>query len=719
MTAIKTKIYNKFKGVDFSTDASLVEGYRSPYAPNLVADLGGMPEKRVGWRVLHMLEAPINGIFEGMLDEVHYFVIHAGTKLYSWDGTNAPVLIRENINNAPSTGFCFNVMTDVDTEIARINGNKANDLNNDATTNLIKGTDFIFVLTGREFLYFGKKKNLIQTVHEKTEVTNWNGQSVVIKQMYYSSSNLYTEALSCGDVSEIAHIPLVKNLNAAYEKINLLQNKRKYSFTPSSGADTVQTLNIGIKKLDGVDYVNDGTIEVHLVFAYHRVKLAEPSGMYLSVLKDSSNRPTFWYNFGANRVNGTVHIRTPKTVYDFDGIFETDEYAKGYTVEVIITKTVPGYQERINQCTVQAIYGYNSSDRVFFTGNPNYPNYDWYSNFKNPTYVEELSYATVGTVSSAIIGYARFDKYLAILKEDTNEDSTMYLRYGSVDGAGNISFPTFQSVTGTGAISSKAIGTLLDEPLFLSNTGIYAIVSNSLTDERTIQNRSYFVDSALTKEKALERAISITWNGYFLLCVNGHCYLLDGRQDKAYRDKSASNFVYECYYWENIPARCFCNHKTGASENLYYGTENGALCRFNTDVEGLERFNDNGEAIACAWATLADDDGNIALNKMLLKKGGSVTVKPYSQSSAKIYFRTEKQAEAYLAHQATVDMHDWQSTDFSRITFNANNSPQEIFFSHKISKYRRLQIIIANDSLNEGFGIYTITKHYLLGGFGR
>jgi hypothetical protein len=38
-----TTIYNRFKGVDFSVDASLVDKDRSPYAPNLIADVGGMP----------------------------------------------------------------------------------------------------------------------------------------------------------------------------------------------------------------------------------------------------------------------------------------------------------------------------------------------------------------------------------------------------------------------------------------------------------------------------------------------------------------------------------------------------------------------------------------------------------------------------------------------------------------------------------------------------
>ncbi len=719
MAAIKTTVYSKFKGVDFSTDPSLVESCRSPYAPNLVADLGGMPEKRVGWRVLHTLEAPINGIFEGTLDGTHYFVIHAGTKLYSWDGANAPVLIRQNVNNAKSTGFFFNVMTDVDREIARINGNKANDLNNDATTNLIKGTDFIFILTGREILYFGKKKTLTAVATHSASVDyTYLAGGKIFTQTCTSTSNAYTEALTCGNVSDIAHIPLTKSLGTPYEKINLVQTKRKITVTPGT-ADNTQTIDISIKDLDGTDFSADGTIEVKFVFSSHTVHLAEvPSSLRAWLAPNIF--PVLWCNFSADRKKGVVYIKTPAGEGVFgSGFFDTGEYAKGYTVEVIFTKNVVGYADRINKCTVNTIYGYNSSDRVFFTGNPDYPNYDWYSNYKDPTYIEDLSYATVGAISSAIVGYARYGKYLAILKADTGEDSTMYLRYGEVDSGGRITFPTFQSVVGTGAISAKAIGTLLDEPLFLSNTGIYAIVSNNLTNERTIQNRSYFVDSVLTKEANLQNAISTTWNGYFIVCVNGHCYLLDGKQDKTYKDKSGSNYVYECYYWTNIPAVCFCNYKEGARENIYFGTTDGKLCRFNDDIATLERFNDNKAAIACAWATLADDDGDITLNKSMLKKGGCVTIKPYQNSSAKVFFRTEKEAQARLVCDEKADIYSWVNLDFQRLTFNSSNSPQEIFFNSKIKNYRSLQIIIANENLNEGFGIYNITKHYVVGGFGK
>lgn len=63
MANIRTTVYGTFRGADFSTDPSLVERYRSPLCTNIMADNGGMPEKRPGWRVLQSLTGTVYGLF--------------------------------------------------------------------------------------------------------------------------------------------------------------------------------------------------------------------------------------------------------------------------------------------------------------------------------------------------------------------------------------------------------------------------------------------------------------------------------------------------------------------------------------------------------------------------------------------------------------------------------------------------------------------------------
>ena len=47
-----TTIYDKFRGVDMSTDPALIDTTRSPDAPNLISDTGGYPEKRHGCKTV-------------------------------------------------------------------------------------------------------------------------------------------------------------------------------------------------------------------------------------------------------------------------------------------------------------------------------------------------------------------------------------------------------------------------------------------------------------------------------------------------------------------------------------------------------------------------------------------------------------------------------------------------------------------------------------------
>lgn len=317
-------------------------------------------------------------------------------------------------------------------------------------------------------------------------------------------------------------------------------------------------------------------------------------------------------------------------------------------------------------------------------------------------------------------------------------------------------FPLKQSIAGVGAVSKRGFGNILDEQLFLAGTGVYALTANSLTAERIVQDRSFFVDPRLTREKGLDKAVTVSWNGMFLVGVNSHVYLLDGRQDKTYRAKSQSDFVYECYYWEDVPAVCWMNVKgapvgaqrsgsggerrsggaselsplggsegygarddDGDTETLYFGTADGRVCRFNSDRERMDRYNDDERAIYACWSTKADDDGDVTILKTMLKRGASVTIKPYARSSAKVYFRTDQDAVERQAAYDTMDIFDWEDIDFARFTFNANDGPQEIMFNSKVKKYKRLQIIIKNDAVNEGFGLFNITKHYVTGNFAK
>lgn len=615
--SIHTTTYGQFKGVDFSTDPSLVDPSRSPLSVNMIADNGGMPEKRMGWRTLYTIEKPVNGLFVAVIDQKQRFIAHGGTKIYEFfpDEEKEPVELKSDIKSARS--------------VAQNMGGK------------------LWILTGGEYLVF-------------------DGETIknVSEDAYIPTTVIGASPAGGGEV---------------FESPNLLQPKRKNEFIPDGQAKVYQ--------LDTTDL--------------------DETPVTATVKGEEKKEGT---DFTVDREKGTVTFNTAP-----------EKPVVGQEGEVIITfaKTVDGYADRVYKCRIMTTYGVGTSDRIVISGNPEYPNRDWTSGLNDPSYIPDLGYAVVGTEATAIMGYRRLGEYLAIIKADNGQDSTVFLRSATADSEGEVIFKTRQSIAGVGAVAIHGFGNILDEQMFLSGTGVYAITRNLLTAERIVQNRSFFVDPQLTKEPNLEKAEAVSWNGMYLLSVNNHVYLLDGRQNKSYKAKSQGDYVYECYYWDNVPAVCWLDHKDGATETLYFGTADGKICRFNSDIDRMERYSDDGNPILAVWSTKADDDDDITLLKTMIKKGNSVTIKPYTRSSAQIYFRTEQDPVEWMAREDTMDIFDWEDIDFTRFTFESNDAPREILFNTKVKKYKRLQIIVKNDKVNEGFGIFGITKHYVVGNFAK
>ena len=612
---MSTTVYGRFKGVDFSVDASLVDKDRSPYAPNLIADIGGMPEKRLGWRVLHQLEQPINGIWYGEINGQKSFIAHGGSKIYKFTAIGFEV-VKEDVNNAKSSAFFMRSSDD---------------------------TGKIYILTGKEFL-------------------EYDGETVK-------------------NVADDGYVPTIlisRNPTGGgtlYESVNLISGKRTESFL---GNETDKTYQLSANKIDSID----------------KVEVLNNSGEKVAVTDYTSD-------LTAGKVTFTA-VQKP-VVAGQDNVFIT------------YTKTVEGYADRINKCTISDLYGLGGSNRVFLSGNPDYKAYDWYSDIFKPNYFPDLNYSIVGTSDTAIMGYQRLGKYQMILKEDNQQDSTVFQRFGTLNDDGSVTFSVEQGVAGIGAVSKYCFGMLADEPLFLSRQGIQAITSNNILAERTIRNRSFFVDSYLTKEPNLQNAVACEWNGFYVLCINGVAYVLDGK-NKSYKERSTASYDYnyECYYWTNIPATCLLS----VAGELYFGTEDGKICKFNTDKNNMDRYNDDGKAIVASWSTLNDDDNAPHLYKSMTKKGCLVTIKPYTRSSGTIYVCKDGNPRQFL-RRGTMDILDWDDVDFDRFTFNTNDSPQDIFFKKKVKKYKRLQIIVENDALNEGFGVLQIVKTFTVGNYAK
>ena len=464
----------------------------------------------------------------------------------------------------------------------------------------------------------------------------------------------------------------------AYEDVNLLTPYRKNAFQ-TDGTSTVFLLDGGIDA--------EGTVRVWV--------WGEETA-----------------DFTVDRAAGTVTMTKAPSAPESGA-------ADGLIVE--FPHTVAGYTERIDKCTVITTYGVGSNDRVILSGNEDFPNLDWTSGLNDPTYFPDLGYASVGGEATAIVGYCRIGDALGIVKADDGHDSTVFLRTAGLNDEGEAVFSLRQTIAGAGAIAPGSFASLLDDPLFLSRSGIAAVTSSTLTGDKIIRDRSYYLNAQLRQEANLSEAECAVWNDLYLLALpNGHVYILDGRRSKEYRSTSLADFVYEGFYWEDVPAACWLVLREPEEETLFFGTADGRVCRFNTDRNGMSRYSDDGAAIDAVWATRYDDDGTPAVLKTLLRRGCCVTIKPFTRSSAEVYLRSDRSGgRAVQTAGATMDIFDFSDIDFERLTFRTDESPQEIFLNRKIKNYKRLQIIVRNRVPNEGFGIFQITKHFVTGNYAK
>lgn len=387
-------------------------------------------------------------------------------------------------------------------------------------------------------------------------------------------------------------------------------------------------------------------------------------------------------------------------------------------VNVKIEYCVADWENKSNRkqffaCKKGTIFGNGMVDSVFRSGceDSDYSSYVWYSKAGDPTYWPDTNYFLAGSDDKPVMGFVKIGEYLGIVKGGTSSDSGVYLAYPTTYDD-ETTYAVRRSVSGIGAASENCFDTLGDEPLFLSKEGICGIAATSAQSERSIKNRSFYVNKKLLEEPNLQNAVSAMWDGYYILCVNSHCYVLDGRQKSSWKTEW-TNYLYECYYWDNVPASCLIEH----DGCLWFGTEDGRLCRFKKESEE-DAYDDDGEPIFAEWSTPVDNDGATQLFKTLQKKGSLVTIQPGRKASVDLYLSADGQEETYLGRQYA-DRFFWDRLDFGRFPFTSNMAPKDFYMNKKKKKYKRLQIILRNNEPNEGFAVYEIVKLYAVGNYSK
>ena len=233
-------------------------------------------------------------------------------------------------------------------------------------------------------------------------------------------------------------------------------------------------------------------------------------------------------------------------------------------------------------------------DRLFLSGNAEYPNLDIHTNetglenenWLDYTYFGDLSYRNFGTDAQKITGYGILNNgYMAIFKETSDSLSpNLYIRRSeiSADSNGNYveNFPV--SLSGI-TIGSDEVGQVINygnDLLINSPKGIFKVVASNSTATQTFeaQEMSYYIRDNLNTD--ISDSCSIIFDGK--LYITRKDYKGDTRVYVADQNKYSyidGVRVYEWWVLDGINAVKFYIF----DNELYFIDHNKGLCKFNKE----------------------------------------------------------------------------------------------------------------------------------------
>lgn len=413
--------------------------------------------------------------------------------------------------------------------------------------------DFIMVQT-REFLYkYFKLEDGTETrsiaLDRAINMMEKKGTAFIFNDLFY---------FMCGDEYYVfdgdttktveGYVPTTtigrksKGGGTKYEDVNMLSDRRRNSFV---GDETSTAYYLDVESID------DDNVKVYI------------DGTELPKV-DSEGRTNYFVRKEHASIVFYTHVLplSPQTEGQDNIVIE-------------FTKKSQSYKDAIRKCTISQVF----DNRVFVSGNPDYPNMVWHSSLSDPTYFSDLDYYKEGEDNAAVTGIVAGSDDLWVFREPSYTNTTIFRHTPSIDGEYGKIYPSQNSGISLGCVGGAI--NFSDDIVFFSDRGMEGI-NGSVDAERVVAHRSSLVDSKMLSEKNYKNMVLVEWEGYLLVCIDDKIFLADSRGVFTNEDHTE----YEWFYWElgeKYKINCAAVH----DGVLYLGTSLGIFTLTNdtADVE--------------------------------------------------------------------------------------------------------------------------------------
>lgn len=449
---------------------------------------------------------------------------------------------------------------------------------------------------------------------------------------------------------------------------------------PTGGGETLQDVNVLQPKRTN-SFLADGTSTQYVLDA-----IGIDSTEVIAVVNDITL--TEGTDFTVNRASGIVTFNTAPSQPSLAG---TDN------VFITFSKTVLGYEDRIKKCTKATIF----DSRIFYTGNPEFPNAIFHCELNNPAYISDLSYYEDGSSDSRIKDIVVGSNVLWVFKDLDQNNANVFYHEQMLDETQGAVYPCKQGNVSTSCYA-RGIN-FKDDIVYISRDGLEGITTENINSRQAIAHRSSLIDSKMINNSNYSDAQMVEWQGYLLILVGGEIFLADSRQ----KYSSLNSFEYEWYYWDisNCSPRVLKEYK----DKLYIGANDGSIFV----VEGT---NDNEEAILSYWTTPIDNFGYDNKLKTTNKRGGIVKIKTVPNGIVKISRKINTSDEYKYITQKSLTGFDFKSLDFRNFSFVTTNQSY-VILKIKEKKINEISLKFYSDEKDKPFGLFSAALEAFIGGY--